>query len=107
MKDTGRKEDARLKAEAYAPAPRDSRLLYGLIAASLLLLGVAAVDGFYATDLWRYPLGVAALAVAAFGLGLVVRRRRMQRHRRAHRQEYDGMGAGGTAPDRHLADASD
>ena len=43
MKDQQRKEEARLRAQAYAPAPGDSRVLYGHVSASLMLVIVFLV----------------------------------------------------------------
>ena len=99
MKDRHRKESARLRAEAYAPAPTDSRLLYGVIAVALLLMVIAAAGAFYAVDLWRQPLLIAALAAFAFAIGLIVRRFQMRQHRIAHRVEYNRVG--GDASEEH------
>jgi hypothetical protein len=46
MKDSVQHESARLRAEAYAPSPKDSRLLYAAMAVVLLLLALVAVDAF-------------------------------------------------------------
>jgi hypothetical protein len=89
MKDSARREDARLRAEAYAPAPTDSRLLYGAIAVVLLLLGLIAFGEFYAIDVWRQPLIIVVLAAMAAVAGLMFRMRRARRHRHAHRNEYE------------------
>lgn len=92
MKDQRRKDEARVRAQAYAPVPTDSRLLYGVVSASLLLVLVLIVGGFYAVDPLRYPLALTGLMALAFGLGLIVRRVRLRRHRHAHRMEYDKAG---------------
>ena len=89
MKDPDRKEDARQRAEEYAPRPRDSRALYGVVAASVALVAAIAVGRFYAIDLGGQLLSLTVITVLAFGAGLVVRRVRMHRHRKAHRAEYD------------------
>ena len=92
MRDPARRERARLKAETYAPAPTDSRLLYGIIAASLLLVAALGAGAFYAVDVSRHPIALLVLVVLAFGAGLVVRRVQSRRHRKAHRVEYDRTG---------------
>lgn len=89
MKDSVRREAARVRAEAYAPAPTDSRLLYGAIAVILLLLGLIAFGEFYAIDVWRQPLIIVVLAAMAAVAGLMFRMRQARRHQHAHRNEYE------------------
>jgi Flp pilus assembly protein TadB len=91
MKDLQLKEIARERAEAYAPAPTDSRLLYGVIAASLLIIAAIAVAAFYGLDLSRHLGTVSVLAMVAFAAGLIFRRLQSRRHRRAHRAEYESV----------------
>jgi hypothetical protein len=92
MKDVNRKEAARVLAEAYAPAPTDSRLIYGLVAASLVMLGAAAAGAFYSVDLLPHLGAILGLSLVAFAAGLIFRRMQMSRHRKAHRSEYHGIG---------------
>ena len=89
MKDKHRKEEARLRAQAYAPAPTDSRLLYGVVSASLMLVILFVAGGFYEVDPLQYPAALLGLVVLALALGLVVRRLQLRRHRKAQRVEYD------------------
>ncbi len=89
MRNNERREAARLRAEAYAPMPQDTRMMYGLVSVSLLFLGLVGIGWFYSVDLWREPLAIAGLVALAFGLGLLARRVTMERHRSAHRVEYD------------------
>jgi protein-S-isoprenylcysteine O-methyltransferase Ste14 len=88
VRDKIQKEEARVRAEAYAPAPKDSRLLYAVIAVALLLLLLAAVGGFYAIDVWQHPFIIAALTCLAAAGGLASRFWRSRRHNIAHRDEY-------------------
>lgn len=89
MKDKHRKEEARLRAQAYAPAPTDSRLLYVVVSASLMLVIVFVVGGFYQVNPLHYPAALLGLVALALGSGLVVRRLQLRRHRKAHRIEYE------------------
>jgi hypothetical protein len=89
VRDKIRREDARLRAEAYAPAPKDSRFLYVVIAIVLLFLAMAAIGGFYAIDVWREPLVVVGLAAMAAAAGLAFRFRKTRLHKAAHRNEYE------------------
>jgi protein-S-isoprenylcysteine O-methyltransferase Ste14 len=89
MGDDVRREQARLRAEAYAPAPKDSWLLYVGIAVVLLFLGLVAVGGFYAIDVWQQPMVIVALAFVAAGAGLALRFRQSARHEEAHRNEFN------------------
>ena len=93
MKNAARKERARLRAEAYAPRPTDSSLLYGIVSASAVLLAMLAFGAFYEINLWSQPLITVALVALAFATGIVLRRLKMGRHRSAHRVEYDGDAA--------------
>jgi len=97
LKNEVRREAARERAEAYAPRPQDTRFMYGTIAVSVLLIGMAVIGGFYDVDLWTRPWIIVLLVALAAAIGLLIRRLRMRRHRSAHRQEYD----------RHLGDARD
>ena len=99
MRDTQRQETALLRAEAYAPAPTDSRLLYGVVAASMLVVAAIAVAAFYGVDLSRHLGAVLLLAVLAFAAGLIFRRLQSRRHRRAHRAEYESAASDGPAAD--------
>jgi cytochrome c-type biogenesis protein CcmH/NrfG len=89
VKDRVRQKEARDRAEVYAPKPKDSRLMYGVVAVSVLLLALISVGGFYAIDVWNHPLLVGALGAGAVLAALVLRRLRAQRHDTAHRFEYD------------------
>lgn len=89
MRDEIRRDAARRRAEVYAPRPTDTRFMYGIIAVSMLLVGMAVIGGFYGVDLWTSPWLIALLVALAALVGLLVRRLRMRRHRTAHRQEYD------------------
>jgi fatty acid desaturase len=88
MKDRARREQARSRAEAYAPRPKDTRLIYVVVAVSLLLTGMAAVGAFYAIDVWGNLLVVMGLAVIVSAAALVLRGIRLKRHDAAHRFEY-------------------
>jgi hypothetical protein len=63
--------------------------MYGVVAVSVLLMGLIAVGGFYAIDVWNQPLLVGALVATTLLGALVVRRLRVKRHDAAHRFEYD------------------
>lgn len=89
MKNLQLKEAARRRAERYAPAPVDTRLMYGVVAASMMLVATIAAAAFYGLELEAHLSAVAALASAAFIGGLLVRIVQVSRHRRAHRFEYD------------------
>jgi hypothetical protein len=92
MKDQHRKETARRLAEKYAPAPVDTWLMYGVTAASSMLVLVIVIGAFYSIDVGLHLAAVAVLAGIAFIAGLVLRRLQASRHGRAHRAEYDGIG---------------
>jgi len=89
MKDSARRDAAQLKAEAYAPRPKDSRLIYVIVAVSMLLVSLAAVGGFYAIDVWGNLPVVMLLAALASAAALLLRRTRLNRHNEAHRLEYE------------------
>jgi hypothetical protein len=91
MKDLRRKETARRIAEAYAPAPVDTRLMYGVVAAALMLVATIAAGAFYAVDLAQHVVTVALLTLGAFAAGLANRHLQASRHHRAHRSAYDSM----------------
>ena len=63
--------------------------MYGIVAVSVLLIGMAVIGGFYDVNLWTRPWLIALLIGLAAVAGLLIRRVRMRRHRAAHRQEYD------------------
>jgi flagellar basal body-associated protein FliL len=78
-----------LKAEKYAPKPKDSRLIYVTVAVAMLLVSMAAVGGFYAVDVWSNVPLVLVLAALASTAGLLLRRAQLNRHDDAHRLEYE------------------
>jgi len=94
-----RQANARAAATKYAPRPDGSTLTYGLIAVSLLALGLALYGGFYAVDMFNQPIPlVLAGGLGAFGFGAALRFRRQRRHTVAYEAEYalrDGVKAAG------------
>ena len=89
MKDPSRRDAARLKAEAYAPRPKDGRIVYVTVAVSMLLVSIAAVGGFYAVDVWsNVPLLLLLVALVS-AASLLLRRVQQNRHDAAHRLEYE------------------
>ena len=89
MKDPARRDAAQLKAEGYAPRPKDSRLIYVTVAVAMLLVSMAAVGGFYALDVWSNVPLVLLLAALASAAALLLRRAQLSRHNQAHRLEYE------------------
>lgn len=89
MKDPARRDAAQLKAETYAPRPKDGRFVYVIVAVSMLLVSMAAIGGFYGLDVWsNIPIVLLLAAVTAIA-SLVVRRAQLNRHNEAHRLEYE------------------
>jgi len=88
MKDRLRREQAQSRAETYAPRPKDTRLIYVIIAVSMLLVGMVALGAFYNIDLWKQPAVVLLLVAVASVAALVLRWRQTHRHNQAHRYEY-------------------
>ncbi len=74
---------AREQAETYAPKPRDNRWIYGLVTASVALLAVLAASWFYEFPIENSPLLLAAVVMAAFGAGLLIRSVQLLRHDKA------------------------
>ena len=74
-----RQANARAAATKYAPRPDGSTLTYGLIAVSLLALGLALYGGFYAVDMFNQPIPLVLAGLGAFGFGAALRFRRQRR----------------------------
>jgi hypothetical protein len=66
--------------------------MYGVVAASLMLVATISVAAFYSLDLAPHLPALAALALLAFVAGLLIRLVQTSRHRRAHLAEYDRIG---------------
>lgn len=89
MKNRTRREAAQKVAHSYAPLPRHSLVMYGLVGIVLAALALFVFGGFYGVNMTTYPLvagGIMLLvAVGAATLWVV----RKHRHHKAHRIEYD------------------
>lgn len=89
MKNLRRRDEARARAEEYAPQPIDSSLTYGLVGVCLAGIGLFTFTEFYSLDPFGYPLLVASALVIIFGGSIVLRIARNSRHNAAHRNEYE------------------
>jgi hypothetical protein len=83
-----RKANARAAATRYAPKPDGSTLTYGLIAVSLLALGLALFAGFYRVDMLAQPIPLVLAGLGAFLVGAAFRLRLKRRHTAAYEAEY-------------------
>lgn len=92
LKDRKRRNEARKRAEKYAPRPLSSFLMYGIVGVGLAILALLAFARFYELDPFAYPLWVAAAMLLVFIGSIVLRLVRSRRHAAAHRREYDKAG---------------
>jgi uncharacterized membrane protein len=89
LKNLRRRDEARERAEEYAPRPVDSSLAYGVVGVCLAGIGIFIFSDFYNLDPFAYPLLVASALLLVFGGSLVLRIIRDRRHKSAHRNEYE------------------
>lgn len=89
MKDRKCKDEARERAERYAPRPVTSVLMYGVVGVCLAGLSWVAFSRFYDLELFAHPGWMAFTFLLVFAGSIVLRLRRSRRHSRAHRREYD------------------
>lgn len=78
-----RSQRAQSAANVYAPKPRSSRIMYGVVTVLTLALALWVVVAFYGLDLSRQPLALLLLAIPVFVGGLVLRAWRSRKHRQA------------------------
>ena len=83
-----RQANARAAAAQYAPGPDGSTLTYGLIAVSLLALGLVLYGGFYDVNMFAEPVALVLAGIAAFCIGAAFRLRLQRRHTAAYEAEY-------------------
>ena len=89
MNDSNRREEARKRAEDYAPRPVSSALMYGFVGVCLAGLGWAAFSRFYDLDPFGRPLWMGFVFLLVFAGSIALRFVRKRRHSRAYHQEYD------------------
>ena len=86
--DAKRSDDARARAEVYAPRPTRHILMYAFAGGSTALVGLMAVFGFYETDLLAHPLAVFLCVIGAAIAGALFREVRARQHASAHHSEF-------------------
>lgn len=102
MRDKQRKNDARRRAESYAPRPASSVLMYGIVGVGLAALAWVAFSRFYGLEPFAHPLWMAIAFLVVFIGSIALRLVRSRRHESAHRQEYEKVGR--WEPDRRARD---
>lgn len=80
---------AREAAEAYAPKPVGSSIMYGLIAVVSVGLALISFEMFYNANIFAYPLIIVLLLSVTFLLGIMLRKRRKRVHAAALQAEMD------------------
>jgi hypothetical protein len=89
MKDQKRNDASRTRAEVYAPRPRSSWLMYGVVGVVLGGLALVALGRFYSVSPLAHPVWIAVVLLAVFVGSIALRIVRSRRHAIAHRREYD------------------
>ena len=89
MKDRKRREEARERAENYAPRPVTSVLMYGVVGVCLAGVAWLAFSRFYDLELFAHPGWMALIFLLVFVGSIALRLLRSRRHASAHRHEYD------------------
>lgn len=83
-----RLKQARAAANRYAPRPKSSLLMYGVVAIVLLALAFWMIDSFYKLDLLRFPVLLTIALIVSFVGGMLIRQMRMRRHLVAFDDEF-------------------
>jgi len=84
-----RSRDSRSAAEAYAPSPEGSSILYGLISTVVVGMTFWVVGSFYGFNWLSQPVLFVASGVAGFVGGVALRKLRKRRHNEAYDHEYE------------------
>lgn len=89
MKEKQRRSEARDRAEAYAPRPVSSVLMYGIVGVCLAALAWVGFSRFYDIDPAAHPLWMAIVFLLVFVGAIALRLLRSRRNTSAQRREYD------------------
>jgi len=82
-----RRAQATAAANKYAPHPEGNALTYGVVAVTLVFIGVVFFGMFYSLRVLAYPMVLGVALVPVFALGVLVRHRRRRQHINAVDQE--------------------